>query len=119
MLPKKGVTFNLTPENIALDSRIISDCELHKLEMGGDKFVIDGKESSNYTFAMDYYWMMDDNRHNSADSRFFGFIPEDHIVGKAWFIWMSWDKDGNFFSKIRLGRIFNGIHGENNCIRFL
>lgn len=111
VLPKKGVTVNLTPENIALYTRVITVYEGHKLQMNGDKFVIDGKESSTFTFEMNYYWMMGDNRHNSADSRFWGFVPEDHIVGKAWFIWMSWDKDGSFFSKIRWGRIFNGIHG--------
>ncbi len=111
VLPKEGVTVTLTPENIALYTRVITVYEGHKLEMRGNKFVIDGKESSTYTFAMNYYWMMGDNRHNSADSRFWGFVPEDHIVGKAWFIWMSWDKDGSFFSKIRWGRIFNGING--------
>ena len=111
VLPKKGVTVALTPENIALYTRVITVYEGHKLQMNGDKFVIDGKEVSSYTFEMNYYWMMGDNRHNSADSRFWGFVPEDHIVGKAWFIWMSWDKDGGFFSKIRWGRIFNGING--------
>ncbi len=111
VLPKKGVTVALTPENIALYTRVITVYEGHKLQMNGDKFVIDGKEVSSYTFEMNYYWMMGDNRHNSADSRFWGFVPEDHIVGKAWFIWMSWDKDGSFVSKIRWGRIFNGING--------
>lgn len=111
VIPKEGVTVNISPNNIALYSRIIQVYEHHKLELRGDKLLIDGKETSTYTFEMDYYWMMGDNRHNSSDCRFWGFVPEDHIVGKAWFIWMSWDTNGSWFSKIRWGRIFNGIKG--------
>jgi signal peptidase I len=67
--------------------------------------VINGKEATSYTFKMDYYWMMGDNRHNSADSRYFGFVPVDHIVGKAWFVWLSYGEGG-----IRWKRLFHGIH---------
>ncbi|HAP01964.1 MAG TPA: signal peptidase I [Bacteroidetes bacterium] len=109
VIPKAGVPVNLTINNIALYARLINIYEHHKLELRGDKIFIDGKESTSYTPAMDYYWMMGDNRHNSLDSRFWGFVPEDHIVGKAWFIWMSWNTDGSWFSKIRWSRIFNGI----------
>jgi signal peptidase I len=59
---------------------------------------------------MNYYWMMGDNRHNSFDSRYWGFVPEDHIVGKAWFLWMSWNKNGSFAQKIRWDRLFDGIN---------
>ena len=78
--------------------------------MKGAKFYNDGKEITTYTFKQNYYFMMGDNRHNSADSRFWGFVPEDHIVGKALFIWMSWDDAGNGMKKIRWNRLFHGIN---------
>ncbi len=66
-------------------------------------------DSTTYTFAMDYFWMMGDNRHNSADSRFWGFVPENHIVGKALFVWMSWDKNAKGLNKIRWNRLFSSV----------
>ena len=104
-LPKKGVTVALTPANISLYRRVISVYEHHKLEESAAGFVIDGKPATSYTFAYDYYWMMGDNRHASLDSRYFGFVPETHIVGKASFVWLSYGEGG-----IRWGRIFRGIH---------
>jgi signal peptidase I len=109
VVPKKGVTVDLSPKNIAMYARIISVYEGHTLSEDGDKIIIDGKEATKYTFGMDYYWMMGDNRHNSSDSRYWGFVPEDHIVGKASFIWMSWDTNGSLFGKIRWSRLFHGI----------
>lgn len=109
-IPKKDATIPLTPENVAIYKRAITVYEHNTLNEANGKVYINGKEASNYTFKQDYYWMMGDNRHNSLDSRFWGFVPEDHIVGKAVFIWMSWDTDGNFFNKIRWGRLFNLIH---------
>ena len=76
----------------------------------GDKILQNGKVLNSYTFKQDYYFMMGDNRHNSLDSRFWGFVPENRIVGKALFIWMSWDTNGSFLNKIRWSRIFNGIN---------
>ena len=71
--------------------------------------LIDGAPADSYTFGMDYYWMMGDNRHNSADSRFWGFVPEDHIVGKASFVWLSLDADKSFPSNIRWERLFSKV----------
>ncbi len=103
VLPKKGVTVALNKYNIPLYERVIHAYELHDLDTTGGKIRIDGKEADSYTFAMDYYWMMGDNRHNSADSRYWGFVPENHIVGKAAFIWLSIDKESG---KIRFNRMF-------------
>ena len=74
-----------------------------------NRIYINKKEVSSYTFKMDYYWMMGDNRHNSADSRVWGFVPEDHIVGKALFVWMSWDTRASGFNKIRWNRLFKSV----------
>ena len=103
-VPQKGATVELTLENLPLYERIIDQYEGHDLRVEGDKIFIDGKEATSYTFAMDYFFMMGDNRHNSADSRYWGFVPEDHIVGKALFIVFSKGEDG-----IRWNRLFKKI----------
>ena len=108
-IPKKGATVQLTTENLPLFRRIIETYEGHALEERDGKIYIDGVETTEYTFAMDYYWMMGDNRHNSADSRFWGFVPEDHIVGKASFIWLSLDANKSFPSNIRWRRLFRKV----------
>ena len=77
--------------------------------MKGGKIYINGKPSNRYTFKMDYYWMMGDNRHNSADSRYWGFVPEDHIVGKPLFIWWSSDPDHKGFGAVRWSRLFSWV----------
>ncbi|HVB02391.1 MAG TPA: signal peptidase I [Chitinophagaceae bacterium] len=103
-IPKKGATVHIDTANIALYRRVINTYEGNTLKIQDGVIYINGKPTDHYTFKMNYYWMMGDNRHNSLDSRFWGFVPEDHIVGKAWFIWMSYGKHG-----IRWNRLFKGI----------
>lgn len=111
-VPKKGTTIQLTPENIALYGKVIQNYEGNEGVKVEEKSIqIEGKAVTSYTFKQDYYFMMGDNRHNSLDSRYFGFVPEDHIVGKAVFVWMSIDPNPtSFFGKIRWSRIFRVIN---------
>ena len=108
-IPAKGKSINLTLDNIAVYERPIRVYEGNDLKITDGKLFINGKEAKSYTFKMDYYWMMGDNRHNSADSRYWGFVPEDHIVGKPIFIWWSSDPDRNGFSGIRWNRLFRFV----------
>lgn len=110
VVPKKGWTVILDSLNMPLYERAIRIYEGNKLEKVGNEWMLNGKKATSYTFKMNYYWMMGDNRHSSADSRYWGFVPEDHIVGKALFIWLSIDGEGSFLNKIRWNRIFKGIH---------
>ncbi|MEZ5013449.1 MAG: signal peptidase I [Chitinophagales bacterium] len=109
-IPKKGVTVDITPKTWPIYRRIIEVYE--KNEITRDKqgaLYMDGKPLTQYTFKQNYYWMMGDNRHNSADSRYWGFVPEDHIVGKPVLVWFSWDKTKPFlqrFGTIRWNRMF-------------
>jgi signal peptidase I len=110
IVPKKGWTVKLDSLTTPLYGRAIEVYEHNKVEIKGNDIFINGTKTNTYTFKMNYYWMMGDNRHDSEDSRYWGFVPEDHIVGKALFIWMSWDDDASFLHKIRWSRLFRGIH---------
>ena len=107
LIPKKGATVELNIKTLPLYRRIIKNYENNDLKVNGDQILINGEAATSYTFKMDYYWMMGDNRHNSQDSRYWGFVPEDHIVGKAVFVWMSWDAQQG---GIRWDRLFTLVH---------
>ena len=105
-MPVKGSTVKLDTSNLCLYERIIDVYENNKLRVDGNTIYINDKPVTSYTFKMNYYWMMGDNRHNSADSRYWGFVPEDHIVGKPKFIWLSLDKEAKGLKGVRWTRMF-------------
>jgi len=109
-IPKKGATVELTSENLPLYRRIITSYEGHDLRVDSEgKISIDGVEASSYTFKQDYYFMMGDNRHNSLDSRYWGFVPEDHIVGRPALVWLSTDATKVFPDNVRWRRFFKFV----------
>ncbi len=112
-IPQAGKKVALNLETLPFYSRIITEYEKNKLEIKGSDIYINDTKTKSYTFQQNYYWMMGDNRHNSEDSRFWGYVPEDHIVGKPIFIWMSWDSNGvGIMNKIRWNRLFTTVSGE-------
>jgi signal peptidase I len=117
-IPQKGKTVALTIETLPFYKRIITEYEKNDngekndLKVTGNEIRLNGAIVNSYTFKQNYYWMMGDNRHNSEDSRYWGYVPEDHIVGKPIFIWMSWDTNGKGLNKIRWDRVFTTVSGE-------
>jgi signal peptidase I len=108
-IPAKDATIELTTENLPFYQRIIDIYEDNDLQIKDGEIYINGEKTNKYTFKMDYYWMMGDNRHNSLDSRYWGYVPEDHVVGKPVFIWFSSDSEKSFPKSIRWNRLFRGI----------
>ena len=117
-IPAKGKSATLSIENLPLYKRIISVYEHNQLEVKGNEIYINGQKANSYTFKQDYYWMMGDNRHNSEDSRFWGFVPEDHILGKPVLIWMSLDRNQSGFNKIRWNRLFTTVNGDGEPVSY-
>lgn len=111
-VPQAGKSVALNFSTLPFYSRIITEYEKNKLEIKGSDIYINGEKTNTYTFKQDYYWMMGDNRHNSEDSRYWGYVPADHIVGKPVFIWMSWDSNGKGLGKIRWERMFTTVGGD-------
>lgn len=109
-IPRQGAKVALTMDNLPLYERIIKNYELNDLAVRDSVIYINGAKAEEYTFKMDYYFMMGDNRHKSLDSRFWGFVPIDHIEGKASFVWLSITPNKNIFNGIRWNRMFRGIN---------
>ena len=103
------MTVKINIQNLPIYRDIIEKYEINDLIINNDSIYINNILSDEYTFKMNYYWMMGDNRHNSADSRMWGFVPENHIVGKALFVWMSWDTNAKGLKKIRWNRLFTSV----------
>lgn len=118
-IPEAGKTIDLNLEVLPLYKRVISEYEGNELRVEGNQIFINGQLATTYTFKQDYYWMMGDNRHNSIDARAWGFVPFDHVVGKPVFIWLSIDKHGKGFNKIRWDRMFTTVHGSGERVSYL
>ncbi len=120
LMPQKGITVSLTQKTLPLYKKIIQDYENNTLSNSGGVIKINGKPTDSYTFKMDYYWMMGDNRHRSEDSRYWGFVPEDHVVGKPVFIWMSIDgfTEGLRNWRVRWKRVFTTVGGSGEPVSY-
>ena len=126
-IPEAGKTIDLTLGNIDFYKRIIETYEGEemgaeaKVSINGNQILINGAPTSKYTFKQNYYWMMGDNRHNSEDSRFWGFVPENHVVGKPVFLWMSLDQNvpwSKFFDKVRWKRLMTTVGGDGKLVSY-
>ena len=111
-IPKAGSTVILDSNSLPLYKKIITEYEQNSLSLEGDSIFINGEKVDSYTFKQNYYWMMGDNRHNSEDSRYWGYVPFDHVVGKPVFVWFSWNTHGEGLNKIRWERLFTTVNLE-------
>lgn len=117
-IPQEGKTVALTAESLPFYKMIITEYENNDLKVNGNEIRINGQIATTYTFKQDYYWMMGDNRHNSEDSRYWGYVPENHIVGKPVFIWLSLDPNGKGMDKIRWERMFTTVSGDGQPVSY-
>ena len=122
-IPKAGATVKIDAASLPFYKQIIKNYENNDLAVIGDAIFINGEEASSYTFKQDYYWLMGDNRHNSLDARYWGYVPFDHVLGKPVMIWWSWDPSTPIFSSarfqsIRWDRIFTTVHGEGTPVSY-
>lgn len=118
-IPKKGQIIKLDIKSLPFYKRIIQEYEQNDLKIHGNEILINGRVSTTYTFKQDYYWMMGDNRQNSLDARFWGYVPFNHVIGKPFFIWFSWDKDGQGINKVRWNRVFSVVNGDGEPKSYL
>ena len=119
-IPEKGKTVDLNLETLPFYKQVIVEYEKNSLSVRDGQIYLNGNAdpASSYTFKQNYYWMMGDNRHNSEDSRYWGFVPFDHVVGKPVFIWFSWDSDGQGLSKVRWNRLFTTVGGSGKPVSY-
>lgn len=119
-IPEEGKTVEINSKSLPFYKRIIEEYENNNLVVNGDEIYINGELATSYTFKQNYYWMMGDNRQNSEDARFWGYVPFDHVVGKPVFIWMSWDSNAEGIqNKIRWDRVFTTVHGDGKPVSYL
>ena len=117
-IPKKGATVQINKMTLPFYKRIITEYEKNDLIINGDEILINGKDTNSYTFKQDYYWMMGDNRQNSLDARYWGYVPFDHVVGKPVLIWFSWEKNASGINKIRWNRLFTTVGGSGKPVSY-
>ena len=124
-IPKAGITVDINSESIPFYKRIIEVYEgsemgiSNTITQSGTSVLLNGQPLTEYTFKMDYYWMMGDNRSNSQDARSWGYVPFNHVVGKPVFVWMSWDSNANGIgNKIRTERLFTTVGGEGKPVSY-
>ncbi len=119
-IPEAGKTVDLNLETLPFYKQIIIEYEKNSIEVSNGQIYLNGSSDpvSSYTFKQNYYWMMGDNRHNSEDSRYWGFVPFDHVVGKPVFIWFSWDSDGQGLAKVRWDRLFTTVGGSGKRVSY-
>ncbi|MEP3968824.1 MAG: S26 family signal peptidase, partial [Nonlabens sp.] len=125
LIPAKGMTVNIDYKNISYFERIIEVYEgsemniFNDITLKGNKVLLNGQPLASYTFKQDYYWLMGDNRDNSLDSRFWGYVPFNHVVGKPVFVWMSYDGNKSFTSAFRFERMFTTVNGSGQPTSYL